>query len=320
MVDIKLKVKSHQKSTNHFHNNQLNLQISGKDVNNVLVNTLRRLVMSYVPIYAFHQDDMVFDTNTSIFNNDMLKDRFRNIPILNIENDIKTIESFDDLEVKKDRIVDKANNLTMYINIKNNKEGIQNVTTDDAIFYYKGKQIDSPYKRPILLIKLRKGHELRVTCITSLNIGINDGVYAGSMAYHYYDEKDPTDFDLEINSSRQLDELELLNRSCKIVIGKCNKLEKLIISNLEKEESEDVLTKGLLKIQNENATLGNLISYYLQDQKHMEYSGYNIPFLYLNEILIRYRTDGKDIKDLIKKTFDNIRDIFKQLNQDIEKL
>ena len=320
MVDIKLKVKSHQKSTNHFHNNQLNLQISGKDVNNVLVNTLRRLVMSYVPIYAFHQDDMVFDTNTSIFNNDMLKDRFRNIPILNIENDIKTIESFDDLEVKKDRIVDKANNLTMYINVKNNKESIQNITTDDAIFYYKGKQIDSPYKRPLLLIKLKKGHELRVTCIASLNIGLNDGIYNGSMAYHYYDEKDPTDFDLEINSSRQLDELELLNRACKIVIAKCNKLEKLIISNLEKEESEDVLTKGLLKIQNENATLGNLISYYLQDQKHMEYSGYNIPFLYLNEILIRYRTDGKDIKDLIKKTFSTVVDIFNQINQDIEKL
>jgi len=320
MVDIKLKVKSHQKSTNHFHNNQLNLQISGKDVNNVIVNTLRRLVMSYVPIYAFHQDDMVFETNTTIFNNDMLKDRFRNIPVFNIDNDIKTIESFDDLEVIKDRIVDKANNLTMYINVKNNKENIQNITTDDAIFYYKGKQIDSPYKRPILLVKLRKGHELRVTCITSLNIGLNDGIYGGSMAYHYYDEKDPTDFDFEMNSSRQLDELELLDRACKIVIGKCNKLEKLIISNLEKEESEDVLTKGLLKIQNENATLGNLISYYLQDQKHMEFSGYNIPFLYLNEILIRYRTDGQDIKNLIKKTFDTIRDIFKQINQDIEKL
>jgi DNA-directed RNA polymerase subunit L len=320
MVDIKLKVKSHQKSTNDFHNNQLNLQISGKDVNNVLVNTLRRLVMSYIPMYSFHHDDMVFDANTSIFNNDMLRDRFRNIPVLNIDNDIKTLESYDDLEIKKDRIVDKANNLTMYINIKNNKEGIQNVTTNDAVFYYKGKQIASPYKRPLLLIKLRKGHELRVTCISSLNIGLNDGIYNGSMAYHYYDEKDPKDFELEIQSSRQLDELELLNRACKVLALKCNKLEKLIISNLEKEESEDVLTKGLLKIQNENATLGNLISYYLQEQKNMEYSGYNIPFLYLNEILVRYRTDGKDIKDLIKKTFNDIRNIFKQINEDIEKL
>jgi len=317
---MEIKIIKHQKSTDNFHNNQLNLQIVGKDVNNVIINTLRRLVMSYVPIYAFHQNDMQFDTNTSIFNNDMLRDRFRNLPIFNIINDPSTLDHFDDLELKKDRIVDKVNNLIMYINIKNNKEYIQNVTTNDAIFYYKGAQIDSPYKRPLLLVKLKKGQELKVTCVASLNIGLNDGIYNGGMAYHYYDEKDVNDFTLEINGSRQLDEIELLKRSCAVLIIKCNKLEKLIISNLEKEESEDVLTKGLLKIQNENATLGNLISYYLQEQKHMEYAGYNIPFLYLNEILVRYRTDGKDIKDLIAKTFEKIRDIFNEINNKLSKL
>jgi DNA-directed RNA polymerase subunit L len=317
---MELKVTKYQKSTDNFHNNQLNLQIVGKDVNSVIVNTLRRLVMSYIPIYAFHQDDMQFDTNTSIFNNDMLKDRFRNIPIFNIENNISTLESFDDLESKKDRIVDKVNNLVMFINVKNNKEYIQNVTTDDATFYLKGKQIDSPYKRPILLIKLKKGQELKATCVASLNIGLNDGIYNAGMAYHYYDEKDLNNFDLEINSNRQLTELELLSRSCSVMIIKCNKLEKLIISNLEKETSEDVLSKGLLKIQNENATIGNIISYYLQEEKHMDYAGYNVPFLYLNEILVRYRTDGKDIKILIKNTFDKIRDTFNLINEKLAKL
>jgi len=317
-MDIKLKIKNHQKSTNNFHDNQLNIILSGKDINNVIVNTLRRSLMSSIPIYAFHHDDMTFDVNTSIFNNDMLKDRFRNIPIFNIDNDESTVAKFDDLETLKNRITDKANNLTMFINIKNNKESILNVTTDDAVFYYKGKQISSPYKKPLLLVKLKKGHELKCTCISSLNIGKNDGIYNGSMAYHYYDEAHPNNFELEIFSNRQVDELELLKRSCKIIINKCSKLEQLIISNLEKEENIEVLNKGLLKLQNENATIGTLISYYLQDQKGIEYGGFNIPFLYLNEILIRYRTDGKDIKDIIKKTFTQIKGIFSHIEKEIK--
>jgi DNA-directed RNA polymerase subunit L len=319
-MDIKLKIKSHQKSTNNFNDNQLNLLITGKDTTYIIVNTLRRLVMSSIPIYAYHQDDMVFDINTSVFNNDMLKDRFRCLPIINIDNIESTILQFDELESNKNRIIDKANDLTMYINIKNNKDTILNVTTDDATFYYKGKQCNSPYKRPLLLVKLRKGHELKCTCIASLNIGKNDGIYNSSMAYHYYDEAELNKFELEIFGTRQVDELELLKRACKILVNKCTKLEKLIISNLEKEQSDDVLNKGLLKIQNENATLGPLISYFLQNQKNIEYSGFNIPFLYLNEILIRYRTDGKDIKDIIKKTFTEINNTFTHIEKELNKL
>jgi DNA-directed RNA polymerase subunit L len=319
-MDIKFKILKEQKSTNNFNDNQLNIEVSGKDCNNVIVNTLRRLVMSSVPIYAFHHDDMIFDINTSIFNNDMLKDRFRNIPIYNIDNEENTLDNIESFETTKNRIIDKANNLIMFINFKNTKESVVNVTTNDAIFYYKGKQITSPYKKPLLLVKLRKGQELKCTCISSLNIGIHDAIYNGSMAYHYYDDKKPNIFELEIFSNRQLEEVELLIRACQILINKCNRLEKLIIENLEKEENIEVLNKGLLKIQNENATFGSIFSYYLQEQKNIEYAGYNIPFLYLNEILIRYRTDGKDIKDIIKKTFIHVKNIFEHIKKQIEKL
>ena len=66
-MDIKLKINKYQKSTNNFHDNELSLQISGKDNNYVLVNTLRRLVMSSVPTYAFHETNITIDTNTYDF-------------------------------------------------------------------------------------------------------------------------------------------------------------------------------------------------------------------------------------------------------------
>jgi len=320
-MDIKLKLNKHQKSTNNFNDNELSIFISGKDNNYVLVNTLRRICVSSIPIYAFHENDMIFDINTSIWNNDMLKDRFRNLPIFNIDNDETTIEKFEDLEVKKDRIVDNANNLTMFVNIKNNRDVIFNVTTNEAIFYHKGKQINSPYKKPLLLIKLKKGQELKCTCISSLNIGKNDGIYNAAMAYHYNENENANNkYELVLNSNRQIDELEILKRSCKILLNKTFKLEKLIIVNLEKEDNSEILNRGLLKIVDENATFGNLISYYLQENKHMEFSGAQVPFLYLNEILIRYRTDGKDIKDIIKKTFNQIREIYNHILKELESL
>jgi DNA-directed RNA polymerase subunit L len=141
------------------------------------------------------------------------------------------------------------------------------------------------------------------------------------MGYHYNENDNASNkYELVLNGNRQIDELEILKRSCTILINKTHKLEKLIILNLEKEENSEILNRGLLKIVDENATLGNLISYYLQDNKNMEFSGSQVPFLYLNEILIRYRTDGKDIKDIIKKTFNQLRDIFNHILKELNSL
>ena len=52
----------------------------------------------------------------------------------------------------------------------------------------------------------------------------------------------------------------------------------------------------------------------------MDFTGYQIPFLYMNEILLRYRTDVKDVKDILKKTFDHIKKIFSHIEKEVEKL
>ena len=71
-MDIKIKINKYEESVNNLNNNELSLYITGKDVNYTIVNTIRRLVMSSVPIYAFHQDDMKFDVNTTIYNRSMI--------------------------------------------------------------------------------------------------------------------------------------------------------------------------------------------------------------------------------------------------------
>ena len=47
---------------------ELNLEFSGNDINKVLINTLRRVILLDNPTYAFH--NLQVKKNTSVFNKD----------------------------------------------------------------------------------------------------------------------------------------------------------------------------------------------------------------------------------------------------------
>ena len=92
---------------------KLHIEFSGKDVNYVLLNTLRRIIIQHIPTYAFDKIDFI--KNTSIFNNDILRIRYHNFPIQNIENN--TVELYNDI-LNNELDDDKITNLTMFVDIK----------------------------------------------------------------------------------------------------------------------------------------------------------------------------------------------------------
>ena len=70
---------------------RLELTLEGSDINHVVVNTLRRVGMTDVPIYSFDQVDI--SENKSVFNNDYMRLRIRTLPITNIKNDNVFVEA-----------------------------------------------------------------------------------------------------------------------------------------------------------------------------------------------------------------------------------
>jgi hypothetical protein len=80
-----LKVVNYEKSVG---NTRLELNITGTNIDYVVANTIRRTILSDVPIYAFTQ--FKFNKNTSIFNNNYMKLRIKNMPVLGIDNTIET--------------------------------------------------------------------------------------------------------------------------------------------------------------------------------------------------------------------------------------
>ena len=69
-----LKVVNYEKNVG---NTRLELGISGPNIDYVVTNTIRRTILSDVPIYAFTQ--FKFNKNTSVFNNNYMKLNFNNI-------------------------------------------------------------------------------------------------------------------------------------------------------------------------------------------------------------------------------------------------
>ena len=61
---------------------RLELDISGNNINHIIINTLRRITMSEIPIYVFNKINII--DNTSIFNNNYIKLRIKNIPVMGI--------------------------------------------------------------------------------------------------------------------------------------------------------------------------------------------------------------------------------------------
>jgi DNA-directed RNA polymerase alpha subunit len=79
-------IKITKNETKNTRNTRLELNINGPNIDYIVINTIRRCVMTNVPIYAFTQFN--FEKNTSVFNNNYIKGRINNMPVWGIDNDI----------------------------------------------------------------------------------------------------------------------------------------------------------------------------------------------------------------------------------------
>ena len=180
---IKVKKTLHDKS---FKQSSLELNISGNDIDHIIVNTLRRICLTNIPIYIYNKFDFV--ENTSIFNNNYIKLRFRNIPVLGIssstpfyneieesikeKDDISEMLNIDDISLETNYDVSSSNlkQLILYLDKENKTKNIITAGTDDCKFYYKEKEIESPYKINIPLIKLQDGQSIKMTAISEIGV------------------------------------------------------------------------------------------------------------------------------------------------------
>ena len=350
--DIKISVVENKDEIDGYETSYCKLNFTGKDINHVIINTIRRVILTLVPIYGFDSENINITKNTSVFNNDQLRIRFSNFPIffnkvLNnkyknlkkleydcIINPESTLNKFSELEYRSnlgsaeiDKTMEYLNkqdisdNLTITVNVKNNFDNdIMNVMTDTpGVKYMYGKeQISHIYANPLLIVQLQPGQEIVFNMVSSLNNSIYNALFRSCSRCHY-EEIDDNTFDLSIYSRRQLSEKDIILRSCKIIKQKIINSENTIINNIKNQLDDDHLKDGNILIEGEQHTLGNLLSRFLQDHKDIIFAGYKVGHPNVNQVEIRYDCNT-NIINIIKDVCNKIYNLFDDIENKIQKL
>lgn len=298
-----------------YGSTRLEIKIGGKNIDYIIVNTLRRIIFTSIPIYAFTEFNI--KKNTSIFNNNYMKLRLKNFPIWGIENNltiynpIKKIDTIDEedvdnaeyeindfADINEDSKVNTSSlkQLTMYLDYTSKSSEIVTVTTDDANFYYAGNTIENPYKIPIPLIKLHPKQIINLSVITTIGIEKESAIFS-PVSVCFYKQINDEEFDFIIESKGQLTEKRIIEVAIINILDKLKSVPKMI----PLEQSSHF---GEIIFFNEDNTLGNLLSSGLQKHKHIKFAGYNIPHLLENKVIIHYELINEKI--LLKTVINDV--------------
>lgn len=305
---------------------RVDLKFKGEDVNHIITNSIKRIVQSDIPIFAFNNFDITL--NTSVFNNNYIKNHIQNIPVWGIENNIDEYieekeneeEEFSeitglanddiDLSVDKNFDVSSINTLTMYVDFKNSTKDIAVVTTDDCKFYYKEGLIKSPYKNPVQIVKLQPGQEIKLSAKAELGTEEISSIYSATSVCFFKENK--SDYDFIIESIGQISEKRILLLSLQLLKKKLQKFNQ----NLPKNKGME----GIILVDDEDHTLGNIISYGMQNHSAVRFCGYNTPHPLNKQIKFHYKLDSGNLNSVIKDVIVYYENVFDNIKESINKL
>jgi DNA-directed RNA polymerase subunit L len=289
------------------------------------------MVLSKIPIFAFK--NIVITENTSIFNNNYIKLRIENIPVLGIKNNYdflpkkEIIENIDenytldnqlfqdniDLNVNENIDSLNLNQLTMYLQYENkSKDDVITVTTDDAIFYVSEKKVKSPYSNPIPIIKLNPGEKISFSAITDLNIENISAVYSPVSVIRCL-EKSKNEFNLILESKGQIDEKRIITVAVLNII-------KMLEDFIELIPDKNNSLEGTLDIEDGDHTIGNLISFSMRKHKSVSFCGYNVPHPLGSNVNITYKITSGKLKTILSDVVDYNIKIYKNILKLISKI
>ena len=92
MNKINAEITEYNKCKGDFSNSNIKIELNGITFH--YANMLRRVLKTYVPTYAFPAKLMKITKNTSIINNDQIRERLMNMPIMYVNNPESTINQF----------------------------------------------------------------------------------------------------------------------------------------------------------------------------------------------------------------------------------
>jgi len=325
---MNIKVKSHRQINTNRGSSELVLNFSGKQINHIIVNSIKRIIQSDIPIYAYNS--FTITQNDSVFNNNYLKTHIKNIPVWGIDNNLEEFiekkeedeeEVFDeetgliqddiDLTNNKETNYSSLNKLTMYLDFENKKNEIVHVTSDDCIFYYKEGMIKTPYNNKIQILKLQPNQKIKLSVQANPGTMDTHAIFSATSVC-FFNENNESDYDFTIESRGQLSEVRIIQLGIKLIIKKLEKF----LQNLPKNKGME----GILKVENEDHLLGNLLTHQMQQMKSVRFCAYTTPHPLNKEIEIDYKLNSGNINIIFKEVVAYYEVLFLNIEKEILKI
>lgn len=314
-----------------------------------IVNAIRRIIMSEIPVVGFYGEDKDEDpTIEIIINNSPLHNEFmiHRIGLIPLHISEEITENYED------------NDYEFELNIENKSSDTINVTTGNITGKYKDKNLtkaeldkifptNKTTNSKILITRLRGGEHIHFKAKAIKRTGkLNASFSPVSLSNFYYvqnkteaDKKDnildkercylkneygdPSTLNFQIESVNGFSYKYLFQKALDIIN---EKLQNLIIK-LSAKEIEIIKVQNCdnsyeFKIMNEDDTLGNLIqslihNHYIRikEEKKCHYVGYICPHPLISELLIRFTLNDENTQNFYDFFIDNCKDIIKIIDE-----
>lgn len=262
----------------------LSLLFKGKHVTPVLVNTFRRILIDDIPTYACPPEKIEIkkENNTSKFNNDYMKLRLSQLPIMKIKSSLcyldpkywKNVNYSEDYERHPDE-----KQIEIYINSKNTTDTIYRVTTSDLQFREDGKKIIDKYNTdfPIVLIDLCPGEIFKCHMVATLGIGKKNIIWSSVSKAYYEINEQAKECTLIINSNGQYDEYDLMWKACRYIQFKLEEIQNILEEKQKSIDDKETIKKVDLVLDDETFTIGGILTDILQNRQDIIYAGITAP-------------------------------------------
>lgn len=294
------------------------IKFTGDEVCEEFLNCIRRVILNYIPTFAFCKDTIDVIKNTSNVNDDVIKLNISLLPIFDIPLDICYLKNEyytnidnknNDNKHKKDAI-----DIKMFIKMSNTSDKIVNVMTDDAEVYINDK-LTKIYDKTdhIMITQLVQNSELVCQAKAVIGVGFVNDIWCSGMC-HYYDEDNS--FKMMIKSGGQYSEIDLLKKVCINVYKKLKyfkrKIKNLNINNADKQY--------VIVFDNEDHTYASLINYFIQSDENVVSAGLTKENFDDNTITFKFITNKSTVVDIFDLAIDKsikMFNIFESLINDI---
>lgn len=337
-TDAKIKILNYI-PTKGYQESEMQILFQGKSIDNSVVNALRRVSLEEIPTYAFHPDTFKVTYNDTVRNNDMLfKTYFCQFCIPDLKHNViilprKYWDGVDYKNPKRERHSSDKKDIEIVVNVHNDTTENMFVHTHEHMKYYEdGELVVNKIKKEQseLIAELRPNETIRFSAkaVVGVNLIKGNGIFAAARSAYFERldnegnkdlEEDKVDYKFTVHSLGQLSELEIMKRSCQILVKKLDDLKTNVNDKVKK--LVDTSIRLNLNVENESHTLGNLLQSRLQEHPKVIGASYTKRDLLVPEIQLHIETDTKkdDPVKILGQVIDDLKNLFENLHDQFKK-